>query len=178
MFFTILSYALIPLTVGLLTPAIVSLIVRHNIKKEIRMNRNSFSIEFLPLWLCFLLVSVVLFLSVLTFLLYRFGVMSWYHLIIITPLIAFFALGIFVSARQKLIVKNDKIIYTPAFGKSNVYTFSQILFVQKTVTSKVIGYAVFTKDKRIFSISNTQAGAQLFIQKIEKLQIQIKTIIK
>lgn len=112
-------YAIVPLSVALLTPLIFFLIEKNNLRKESKMNHNDFIVSSLMV-LCFLLVFSEIIFALMLILENIFEKMDWIPNLIGISTLIFFAFGCYALLKEKKIIKNDTIIYVPIFGK-NVY---------------------------------------------------------
>lgn len=172
-----LVYIFVPLSIGLLTPLFYRLIEKYNIRKEMNMQTDYYNISS-SFILCLILVTTETIYSIILIIMNIFDNIDLIQNVICISILVFFAIGCYALIKEKIEVENENIKYTPAFGKTKVYCFNDIKHVEEMITSRgLITYQIYS-DKKIFSISSINVGTKLFINKIKRLGILVKTFSK
>lgn len=167
-----LSILIVPFAVGILTPTIFAVIKNNNLKKETQMSINSFVIGYSIGWSVSLLLFDIL-LSVILIFLNIYGNSNLATNLIIPIFISLFAFGAYLMAREKIVINQDTIVFTPAFGKNKTYYFKDITRMEKGILSNgIVVYNVYT-NKKIFSLDSMKPGVNLFLQKAQTFNIVI-----
>lgn len=171
----LLSIFVVPFVVGILTPAIFTVIKSNNLKKETQMNISSFVVGYST----GLSVSLLLFAILLSVVLIVLNICEHSNLytnLIVPIFILLFAFGAYSLSREKIIINRDTIVFTPIFGKNKIYYFKDITKIETDILSNgTIVYSVYTNQK-IFSMDSMKVGVNLFLQKAKKFNISIKNI--
>lgn len=170
-----LSIFVVPFAVGILTPAIFTVIKSNNLKKEIQMNINSFVVGYSTgLSVSLLLFAILLSVVLLVLNIYEHSNLSTN--LIVPIFILLFAFGAYSLSREKIIIDRDTIVFTPTFGKNKIYHFKDITKIETDILSNgTVVYSVYT-NKKIFSMDSMKIGVNLFLQKAQKFNIVIINI--
>ena len=98
--------------------------------------------------------------------------------VIVIPFIVFFIFGVYAFVREKVVVKKNIITVTPIFGKTKTYTFSEIEKLKEVTWSNgTTSYKVYN-EKKLFSISNSVPGYNLFMERVREMKIKIETVVE
>ena len=148
-----------PLVIGFGAFVIFALARRDNRRKNEKLNRRSFVIRSTYTWGGIMVTVDMLLLLLIIFgnIDEPFGVGLNILLSLLAAAIAFGALQIF---RERVTVKENEIIYTPAIGKKKSYRFDQI----ERVESRKTGVCVFINGKKAFSLDPSGIGTALFVE--------------
>ena len=168
---------------GMLAPIIWSIIKKRQIKKESKMNKNDFVIYHSVGWVLGLIITSAVITTILCLLnfLNGFDTRTQFLVtnIIVIPFVLLFLLGAIGMAREKIIVKNDEIYITPFWGKRKQLSFSEITKLKESEwvsgAYKFYVYGIYTT-KKIYSISDSNPGFNVFMQIIKDKGIYIETI--
>ena len=170
-----LSILIVPFAVGILTPTIFAVIKNNNLKKETQMSTNSFVIGYSMGWPISLLLFAIL-LSAILILLNIYGHPNLATNLVIPVFISLFAFGAYSLAREKIVINQNTILFTPIFGKNKTYYFKDITKIETDILSNgTVVYSVYT-NKKIFSMDSMKTGVNLFLQKAQKFNIVIKNV--
>lgn len=168
------SLFIVPFMVGLITPLVFALIRKTNLKKETKMNEDDFVMSQPLIWVWLSLFASIVS-SVILIILNIFSDIQMVVNLIVIPFIVLFLFGAFVFVREKIVVKMDKIIVTPVFGKTKLFSFAEIKVLKEVIWSNgTISYKVYN-EKKMFSISNSLPGYNLFMKRVMKANIKIET---
>lgn len=171
-----IGYAIVPLSVGLFIPIMFFLISKFNLIKESKMNSNDFCICSSAITYLIGTLSIIVF-AVILILLNLFYQIDLITNIICIPLLIFFMIGLIMIIREKIVVKGKKILYTPPLGKIKIFQFEEITNIKIQVASRgIISYRIYKCEKKLFAFSNIDIGANLFMERAEKLNINIEFI--
>ncbi|WP_045749889.1 DUF6560 family protein [Acholeplasma oculi] len=169
-----LSLTIVPLMVGIVTPLVFGLLRKSNLKKEVKMNKQDFIMCYSLTWAwvsLFTSIGLILILVLLNiFDEVRLGVN-----ILVIPFIVLFLFGVYAFIREKIVVKEDTITVTPIFGKTRSYTFFEIKKLQEVTWSNGTTSYKVCKDKKLFSVSNSVPGYNLFMERIREMNIKIES---
>ncbi len=170
-----ICFAIIPFMVGLLMPTIFGLIKINNQKRESKMNDKDFVICLSIKWSLLMIIFSV-FLAIVLIALNLFESSNLAANIICPIFISFFLFGGFACVRKKIIIKDNDIFVTHIFGKTKKYTFDEIKKIKENSWSNgTISYSVYGK-KKLFSITDSLIGYNLFLKNIIQREIYIETI--
>lgn len=170
-----ISLAIVPIMVGILTPLVFGLIRKASLKKEAKMNKRDFVMCYPLAWAWFSLFTSIA-LAMVLILLNIFDEVRIVVNAIVVPFIVLFLFGVYAFVREKVVVKNNTIIITPVFGKTKTYTFSEIKKLKEVVWSNgTMSYKVYS-DIKLFSLSNSVPGYNLFMDRVRETKIKIETI--
>ncbi len=154
-----LLYIFTPLILILGIAGIFALAKKENERKTSKLNRRDFVIRSSYVW-----GGIMITIDVIVLVMLIFGNIGQPFPIgfNVALCLAFlvFAFGILQVFREKVRVKDDEIIYTPAIGGSKVYSFSQI----EKIESKKTGTVVFIDGKKAFTLDTSGIGTLLFVE--------------
>ena len=155
----ILLTVITPLLVGFGLAFAFASMKKENTRKNAKLNRRNFVIRSSYTWGIIMgtINAVLLPLLIVGLALGELGVGVS---IVISLCIILFSIGIVQNVRERVAVKDDDIVYTPIFGKSKGYTFSQIDRVEKRKT----GIYVYVENKKVFSLDPAGIGTSLFLE--------------
>lgn len=165
----IISYGLIYIVLSLL----FLLLAITSKKYSSKMTRNDFIIRYpklLPiiLFLCSLFsTGLVIFMSTIGYN----ETVTWWSLLFFVALSLLSLIAMYTTSRIKLIIKNNDIIYYPAFGKVRALTFNDITSVKYHNSHSVTCY---NNNKRIFNIDFALLGYDLFLSRIKDKPLYTK----
>lgn len=92
----------------------------------------------------------------------------------LTAVLIFMRTGCVQAFRQKIVVFEKYIIYTPIIGKTKQYSYEEIKEVIEIHYSYgIIKYRAYTEQKAIFTFANTAAGANLLLQKFKEQGVNL-----
>jgi hypothetical protein len=165
-----LSLAIVPLMIGILTPAIFSLIRKSNLKKEAKMDKNDFIMCYPIIWAWFFLGGAII-ISVILLLLNIFEGANIVANILVPIVIVIFVLGVYACVREKIVVNKNTIKVTPTFGKIRIYTFENIKKLKELEDEFFEYYPKAWEDEKLlpiikrFSSSKFQKDTKEFFKK-------------
>ncbi|MBO5312509.1 MAG: hypothetical protein J6B29_00950 [Clostridia bacterium] len=147
-----------PLLIGILALAIFALMKREKKRKNEGLDKNDFVLRSSYVWGAFMLAIIIFLLFLIVFgnLAEPMGGIN----VVFVLLILILSYGSLQIFREKVRVKDTEIIYTPAIGKTKVYTFEQI----EKIVHKRTGYYVYINGKAVFSIDSSGIGTCLFTE--------------
>jgi hypothetical protein len=167
----------------MLEPIIFGAFKKWQVKKESKMNKNDFVIRSSITFVLFLIIFSVILATILILLnvfdSFETGSQFLITNVCVIPIIVLFLLGAFGAARKRIVVKNDKISITPMYGKKIESSFEEITKIREKVWYskgiKFYSYDIYTT-KKLYSISASESGFNLFIQTATEKGIYIETI--
>ena len=158
-------------------PLLYSIIKKYNEHKESKMNSKSFMISNSLLTNIFGCIVELVFSIIIIFVNIFVDVNIMQNIVLLTILLCLVILTI-ATVRERVVVKNNSIVYTTAFGKTKKCEFNDIKYISEIVTNRgIVSYTVYS-EKKLFVFSNTQAGAKLLVDRIKQLNIPIQRIIR
>ena len=155
------KYAIVPLSVAIITPLIYAIMQKSNARKESKMSLNDFIIG-VSTKLCGIFVFAIVIFAIILILLNMIERINIIQNAICIPFLIFFAFGCLVLIREKIIIKDNTIKCIPGIGKKKEYKFEEIKFVKETNTRGMKILAVFG-DGKMFNVSNLSVGYNLQI---------------
>ena len=148
-----------PLVIGFGAFVIFALARRENRRKNEKLNRHNFVARSTYTWGAVMVTVIVLLLLLVIFgnIGEPFGVGLNVALSLLILALGFGSLQIF---REKVTVKENEIIFTPAIGKKKAYRFQQI----ERVENRKTGVCVFINGKKVFTLDPSGIGTALFVE--------------
>jgi len=170
--------AAIPFAVALLSPLIYALIFRLNIRKEGKMSTDDF-VVCAALWLCCTFFCFTAILTAITVLLNIFDEdFGMLQNAIMVPFLLFFAFGSFFITREKTIIKGNAVKHIPGVGRKKYYVMDEITAAKEIFSRGVKSLKVFSKDKKMFTLSGFCIGYNLLLLRIKDLGIKVEAVYK
>ena len=159
--------------VAILVPLVLGIIKKNSVRKEARMNAQDFVISYSVGWPIFMLVISVL-IAVLLFAVNWSGEANLAANICVPTFSLLFLFGAYATARMRIVVTGESIMVTPILGKVKQYCFRDITKIKIVPFSNgQTAYYVYS-DKRLFSLDDTLAGTNLFLQRARELGIPLE----
>lgn len=148
-------------------------IMVSNKKYSSKMSRNDFIIRY-PKFLPFICLGCSLFCVFIIIFMSTIGyneTVNWWTLSIFIIITLLALIAMYATLRIKIIIKDNDIIYFPAFGKKRNLTFDDIASVKYLKQS----VTCYNKDnKRIFNIDFALLGYELFLSRIKDKPLYTK----
>ena len=159
---------LTPLVVGILALAVFTLMRREGTRKNEKLNREDFVIRSSYVWgvIMLIVIAFLLFIVIAGNITEPMGYIN----ILFAVLILVLLYGSLTVFRDKVRIKGEEIIHTPAIGKKRVYSFSQI----EKIEQKRAGYYIKSNGKTAFVLEINSIGAKLFIELASERDIEIE----
>ena len=163
-----MTYILIPLIVGALTPLCFALIQKSNAQIEQKMSIHRFQVR-ISIGACWGVSVFTAIISLVWILLNLRGGLDTVANMIIIPVFLLLYLCCYVCIREELIVDGNTLHYTPAFGKKRCYAWCNIKQIKIQFDSKM-GYSYIVYDqnaRKMFTLSDSTAGTKLFLKRAQ-----------
>ena len=170
----IILCALTPVVVGSIVPLISILIAKRNRKIESKYNQNNFVIH-APNFAIWLAIIILLIATTILVLLNVFSEVRIVANILVIIFLIFVLFACYAFIREKTVVNNDKITHTPIIGHKKELVFSDIKYINVKFQQGYISYRLIGHDdKKIFALSSQYTGVNVFLDKVQRLGIEIR----
>ena len=161
-----LPFIIIPFVVVFILP-LASALIQKNAKKKECNCKSSFTMGASKSF-AIALVLLTIFFGVIIVFLNIFEELALIANIVLTAFLIFMVVGFIQMFRQKIIVSESDITYTPIIGKTKRYRYDDIKkVIELHYSYGMIKYRVYTEQKAIFTFANNAVGANLLLQKFK-----------
>lgn len=167
-----LPFIIIPFIMVFILP-LTSMLLQKNARKKEHSCKSSFIMRASKSF-GVALVLLTIFFGVTIVLLNIFEQLELIANVALTAFLIFMVIGCIQMFRQKIVVSENHIIYTPIIGKTKQYNYEEIKEVIEIHYSYgIIKYRAYTEQKAIFTFANTAVGANLLLQKFKEQGVNL-----